>query len=1152
MDRRPLIEEKVRIFVSSTITECAAERQVAKNAITSLNHQPFLFEDAGARPYPPPELFFPKLDEAHIFIGIYKDSYGWVAPSATESGLEQEFQRARKRGMRRLLYIAKDGKARDPRLVEMLKSCEEEVTFSHYDDAENLFDRIRDDVEAIVAEVFHRSDRVSEGLSESAEATEAVDEHLHFDLRPGLTSRIAELQKVSPINLYGDRGAGKTYQLLEVARAINGFYIAGRGYDRHLLASVMVNAVRERLNLEAEYFVSPDDSFSALLELWNDDSITTSFLLDDVDDELLLSRLLREGKPLSATRSLITTSREKRGREAFEEIELSGIDEDTALAYLSHCLPNEGLSKAAIVDNDAFANPLYLQYICSFREYLTCKSVQEIDTRLFATLREDVQELISYVALGEGQLRLGEASLATGWKPSNVLSAGNTGEHFLRQTETGYQFRHSHQSEVVEAILAQQPIRRKYLQRRLARALNKRQSPLRAFQLLEAFGDPAALRFAAAALFEAAVRGDNQSVLRITKRRLLTEKDLQPSDRVSLLLTRSMAERQAGEDGDAARTLDEAKIVARQDGKPELTRDVEFLELYERVYRSLRQDDLTALVAIVDSVDPLQEPFIRARFAVDISALYMHLNQHENAADRAREALQLFTELDDQYGQATAKKNLVTALTKGDGDTEEIERLSRDLEAYRVETDSIRDRAWFCNLRTRQCRLAGELDQAFAYGKEAIEIAEKLGDARLVALNRINLGNVLRDQERPNEAVKEYLAASKAGAEVGDRHMEVQASRLTSAAFLDGGDPQAALSSAQYAVARIDGTTAVDALVDALEQLGDVHMELHDYEAAAEAYGKAYWKDREAGVSNPRLLFLHLSASADANKYMGAVVGLIKRSGATTSEPEDNVEIILKGYDALLMLSEGDYLLELTGLHLKLPAERLDSKSLGILFERLLASASSVNDDLHRAMAMLSLFVTIPLEHLTMRPIIEASELVGNRNGALSFRARSDGAAHWVISLRDGYPLLISLGVIDDRPSSCLLAVAIALFLWRFERGIKDDLLAGIETPKQEVHIAIAHVDELPPDLRSAVPDSERGVSVSRVGRPSVADRTPTMIFYDDHLLETFRFADGEPSGLLVMLLMTLSELCHQLFIGEVDEAQLKPKIVRLLRRAFR
>jgi hypothetical protein len=126
------------------------------------------------------------------------------------------------------------------------------------------------------------------------------------------------------------------------------------------------------------------------------------------------------------------------------------------------------------------------------------------------------------------------------------------------------------------------------------------------------------------------------------------------------------------------------------------------------------------------------------------------------------------------------------------------------------------------------------------------------------------------------------------------------------------------------------------------------------------------------------------------------------------------------------------------------------------------------------------------------------------------------------------------------------------LFLWRFETELKDDLLAGIETPKQEVQIMITHVDELPSDIRGAVPDAELGVSVSRVSRPAAEDRTPTMVFYDDTLLRSFKLAAGETSGLLVLLHFILRELCHQLFLGQVDEAQLNPKIVKLLLRAFR
>ena len=72
--------ERLRIFVSSTIGECAEERAVVENAIESLNHAAVLFEQVGARPHPPQEAYRARLEAAHIFLGIYRESYGWVAP----------------------------------------------------------------------------------------------------------------------------------------------------------------------------------------------------------------------------------------------------------------------------------------------------------------------------------------------------------------------------------------------------------------------------------------------------------------------------------------------------------------------------------------------------------------------------------------------------------------------------------------------------------------------------------------------------------------------------------------------------------------------------------------------------------------------------------------------------------------------------------------------------------------------------------------------------------------------------------------------------------------------------------------------------------------------------------------------------------------
>ena len=72
-------DQRVRVFVSSTLQELAAERRAAGAAIAQLRLTPVLFE-LGARPYPPRDLYRAYLEQSDIFLGIYAESYGWVGP----------------------------------------------------------------------------------------------------------------------------------------------------------------------------------------------------------------------------------------------------------------------------------------------------------------------------------------------------------------------------------------------------------------------------------------------------------------------------------------------------------------------------------------------------------------------------------------------------------------------------------------------------------------------------------------------------------------------------------------------------------------------------------------------------------------------------------------------------------------------------------------------------------------------------------------------------------------------------------------------------------------------------------------------------------------------------------------------------------------
>jgi Domain of unknown function (DUF4062) len=88
-------DQRVRVFVSSTLSELAAERQAVRDAVrdavTRLRLVPVMFE-LDARPHPPRNVYQAYLAQSQVFVGVYWQSYGWVAPGEQVSGLEDEYR----------------------------------------------------------------------------------------------------------------------------------------------------------------------------------------------------------------------------------------------------------------------------------------------------------------------------------------------------------------------------------------------------------------------------------------------------------------------------------------------------------------------------------------------------------------------------------------------------------------------------------------------------------------------------------------------------------------------------------------------------------------------------------------------------------------------------------------------------------------------------------------------------------------------------------------------------------------------------------------------------------------------------------------------------------------------------------------------------
>jgi hypothetical protein len=145
-------DQRVRVFVSSTLGELAAERRAVTAAITQLRLTPVLFE-LGARPYAPRDLYRAYLKQSDVFVGIYAESYGWVAPGMDVSGLEDEYRLSADKP--RLIYT-KQTAQREPRLASFLKAIQAEgaVSYRRFKDADELASLVADDLALLLTERF--------------------------------------------------------------------------------------------------------------------------------------------------------------------------------------------------------------------------------------------------------------------------------------------------------------------------------------------------------------------------------------------------------------------------------------------------------------------------------------------------------------------------------------------------------------------------------------------------------------------------------------------------------------------------------------------------------------------------------------------------------------------------------------------------------------------------------------------------------------------------------------------------------------------------------------------------------------------------------------------------------------------------------------
>jgi predicted ATPase len=235
------------VFVSSTLRELAEERKAVRAAVERMRLAPVMFE-LGARPHPPRDLYRAYLQRSEIFLGLYWQRYGWIAPDETVSGLEDEYNLAPPM-MPRLIYIKDTGEAPEPRLGALLERImiDDRASFKTFETVAELRELVEADLATLLADRFDAAgaglaplgdmppDGGTAGIGHHAGGQEAASTPVPTPLT-ALIGRGKELDAITAlltqdgvrlVTLTGSGGIGKSRLAIEVGRSMRGVFPDG-------------------------------------------------------------------------------------------------------------------------------------------------------------------------------------------------------------------------------------------------------------------------------------------------------------------------------------------------------------------------------------------------------------------------------------------------------------------------------------------------------------------------------------------------------------------------------------------------------------------------------------------------------------------------------------------------------------------------------------------------------------------------------------------------------------------------------------------------------------------------------------------------------------------------------------------------------------
>lgn len=1153
---------RIAVFVSSTIGECAEERAAARNAIEAIKCDPILFEAIGARPYPARVTYMEGLARAQICVIIWKESYGWIDPAINISGIEDEFRIARERNLELLVYIKADAPNRDVRLKALLDEARTSVTTQSYKDPSELQDQIGADITSLLSRAFierttGRSERLLDPL---AILTGSMPLGMVALERPALERLLDEAVRNNTRTwLTGSAGAGKTILLAQWAMHRGTSYVNGRGLSlRHLLNALTAALSRTSSMPES---LSLEDASDRLRAAWNKEA-RWPLVIDDPSDTNELLRIFDELGDAEGMARTIIGARDTGELGSSNLVNVPGLTSAEAAAVISNLpspIRNDASFARTVADGVLPLDIRRQAAATSTPQYLVFDDVKNIAPDPKA------RELLAFIVASPEPLTLEELAELTSSDDGVVQLDGYLATLSFLLVDDGLGFRPVHDliAKDLRESLARRPGLRRLVSLRLAQYFSRSKRYLPAFELYEEFDTRRALRIAYRAAAQASMAGRFAAALRpmefIANARRRTDEKL---DLATSLIALAQAYDIVGRKLESDAAIDEAEKLATEIDDPDLKQVVADQKLIKRVRRELRPEDLSALGDLRARYKAQGRASDSARLAVEEGAILISVGQESKAIPVLREAREEFLKLKDGYGVYIATRNLIASLNMQDDGLKEAGELLNALESEGDTTEgSLRERAWMCNILTRRYRLDGRLDDAVSVAREAIEIGGKIGDPYVVALNRIGLGNALREKGELDAALEEFQRSGKEAQAITRTEIDGLASRLASSVLLEKAEEAApylrpqlynqAETFATYVIGLLNGSLAEVQVAQAYDCRGDARWGLGqkaearlDWALAARVFLKL---DADSALSELNMLSRNLDLEQHPVEAMRVMLSTLPD---VTLEADDPWKILIEMLGEGIMkghpYSAGIYAV----IALKILQGRVSVEYEVGLWLRLLTLAleQRIPPDDGRMSFVLSAFLAHTRKRsLSLTQLTALMNLTLGHSEVVRFHAIED-YLQTSLNLGPDDKILVVLNDIDGTPATRFASTVLVSFFAGFRKEIDREFLSAPLERALYIRCSIIDISQAPADVQARLGVSENGAASVAITSRVAGEPHDIFIVCKPDLQERCQGDMLRGTELQILYGEVLRALLAVALGGDIELEVLRPKVVRLVR----